>query len=132
MPLGRKRTQKEYEKEIEDAVKRFKKYPEYTRQVSNDVDSWKEFLDDIGIYPDSQHNGSDFFERIRQKDYTENHPITSRMATIDIISDVIKEWDKGIRYIETTRKGTYYKEVYSGNRIVYRDISTGKFTKRYD
>lgn len=123
---GRKRTKEEYDKEIEDAIKRFRKYPERLR-ASYDVDDWKDFLLDIGISPQAINAGYDsYWENIRKGIVTENKPIMSPKAIDMTFRELTK---KGVRYIEVWKDREVYKEVYKSERIAYRDIKTGRFIK---
>lgn len=117
----RKRTAEEYEKEAEDAVKRFQKYPEHLEAARNNTD-WIAFLEDNGVYPASIEAGADFFESVREKmleeygiDEYEPDETGTSYSDFDYL-------DAGItveRY--TTKKGNI--------AFRYRDIETGKWVK---
>lgn len=67
MPKGRrKRTQEEYDKEVLEAVKRMRKYPEHIRSARQS-ETWFEFLGDIGVNPDilESQSGQNFWGRVR-------------------------------------------------------------------
>ena len=69
MPHGhRTRSQADYEREIEDAAKRMKKYPEHLRSARTSSE-WKDFLIDIGVKPEivNSKSGSDFWKQVREK-----------------------------------------------------------------
>lgn len=125
MPHGKKRGTVEYEQEIEDAVKRFSKYPERLK-FAGDSEEWREFLSSVGI---PEEKGIDFFESVRERTvqkYIEPFEGNRRKA----ISDLIKEYENRQVYIDTNKKGSVYREVYTEKKVVYRDIKTGRFTKR--
>ena len=66
MPKGRKRTQAEYEKEIEEAARRMQKHPEYRNSARNNK-TWQNFLVNVlGINIDSEE-GQKFFNDVRSK-----------------------------------------------------------------
>lgn len=130
---GKKRTNAEYEKEIEDAVKRFRKYPERIRSAY-DSEDWQEFLIDIGVNPESVSSGYDFWESVREKTVIEiDRDRIKTKGLQDRVSTLIKEYETGKRYIETTiidnKAVSQYREVYA-KHTVYRDVKTGRFTKR--
>jgi len=65
MSKGRDR---DYEREVIEAAKRMKKYPEHLRSA-RDSDVWKDFLINIGVKEDivDSSSGSDFWESVREK-----------------------------------------------------------------
>ena len=63
MLKGKKRSSKEYDEEVEKAIKRFKKHKESLRSA-RDSERWLEFLDNLGIDMLSGAR-TDFFERVR-------------------------------------------------------------------
>lgn len=67
MPKGnRKRTEEEYEREIEEASKRIRKHRENITSA-RDSDTWIDFLTDtFGVSPQAVNNGQDFWESVRQ------------------------------------------------------------------
>lgn len=64
MSKGSKR-QRNYDEEIEDAIKRFKKYSD-SRTAAKHSDTWLDFLDDMGINPKAIDKGGEFWENVRQ------------------------------------------------------------------
>ena len=66
MPKGRKRTEAEYEREIEEAAKRIKKHKEGLTSA-RDSEEWLEFLQDKGITTTDSKEGQDFWEKVRDK-----------------------------------------------------------------
>ena len=64
----RNRSKDDYEREIEEAAKRMKKYPEHLRSARTSPE-WKQFLLDIGIEPKivSSDSGRDFWEQVRSR-----------------------------------------------------------------
>lgn len=66
MPKGRKRTQADYEREIEEAAKRIKKHREGL-EAARDSQDFLDFLDSIGITTIDSSAGQDFWENVRQK-----------------------------------------------------------------
>lgn len=75
MPKGRKRTQAEYEEEIEETAKRMRKnYPESLKHA-RDSESFREFLEGIGITTTETVSGSNFWDGVREK-----FPIVQRMS----------------------------------------------------
>lgn len=69
MPKGK--GQRDYEREIEEAAKRMRKYPEHLKSARHSSE-WKQFLIDIGLEPKavSSQSGSDFWEQVRNQIYT--------------------------------------------------------------
>ena len=69
--MGKKRTAEDYEREIEEAAKRMKKYPEHLRSARTSR-VWNDFLIDIGVKPEivKSKSGSDFWEQVREQLYT--------------------------------------------------------------
>lgn len=126
---GKKRTNAEYEKEIADAVKRFKKYPERIKSA-NDSDDWIEFLKSVGIYENSIEAGSDFWERVREATLIDTQSIIGGHSRRSMISSLYKVAKNASVYIDTYESGSVYREVYSGYRAVHRDMKTGRFTKK--
>lgn len=112
---GKKRTKEEYEEEIEDAVKRFKKYPERLRYAGSSSE-WQEFLSNIGIVQSSINGGSDFWEGVREK-------------TIAKIP-AVRTYENRTVYRETYQERMIYREVYSEIKTIYRDPRTGRFVSR--
>ena len=73
MPRGnRKRSQEDYEREIEEAAKRMKKYPEHLK-TARDSSRWNDFLTNV-VGVDSKivdsRAGSKFWQDVREKIYT--------------------------------------------------------------
>ena len=59
-----KRSKEDYEREIEEAAKRMKKYPEYL-EATKDSEDWIDFLKSIGITT----SGADFWQDVRDRAY---------------------------------------------------------------
>lgn len=116
---GRKRTQAEYEKEIEDAIKRFRKYPDRL-QYAGSSEEWQEFLQDIGVYPHTIAAGDDFWEQVRQ-----GVEIDARMDFETTYTDYIPESD----YIDYGISVEHYTTKTGKEVTRYRDINTGRFRK---
>lgn len=117
MPKGG-RGQRDYEKEVEDAIKRMRKYKEHLRSA-RDSDSWVNFLDKIGVNPLSfeSEKGSAFWEEVRSKidlDYK-----ADRLEKMRKFEEEMKE----IRWLIAKQRVEARVEV-----KVYRD-SAGRFTK---
>jgi len=126
---GKKRTNAEYEREAEQAIKRFRKYPERLL-AAQDEDSWSEFLRNIGIHEVNIENGSDYFEMIREKTLKSIDSAPDyRVSRLDRIESNRKVY---IDYMKSTPEEQVYREVYSEKKIVYRNMKTGKFTKRIE
>lgn len=116
---GRKRTQEEYEKEIEDAIKRFRKYPERLR-ASLDSEDWEDFLVGIGIWDEALYAGADFWERVRQG--------VQREATARGYQPGFSERE----IVEANVTAELY-QTKSGKEVIrYRDNETGRFVSRED
>lgn len=127
---GKKRTNAEYEQEIEDSVKRFKKYPERKR-ASNSDSQWFNFLNHIGINTETNRQET-FWGRVRERVYSDTHPVEQGgVKYLPPVSELIHEYDNRTVYFETDVKGSYYKEIYFNRKgETYRGIKTGRFTKR--
>ena len=113
MPKGRKRTQKEYENEIEEAAKRMQKHPESLESARNSG-AWLDFLDDIGIRTIVNRPGLDFWKQVRDKmpvKATERRNIyrEARQAGMSVeLARRIRDWspDRAEREIDNW-KGKY-------------------------
>jgi hypothetical protein len=132
----KKRSKAEYDREADDAVRRFKKYPEFFRNAY-DVNDWQEFLMSIGIHEPNAK--SDFFETVREKTLIQHDKELQRQREIDLrMRDRITEKYKGSGQTRTGRNAVYYevrkqdtiiiKEVYP-KHTAYRNPVTGRFTK---
>jgi len=67
MPKGRKRTEEEYEREIEEASKRIRKKKENIKTARTNA-TWQEYLTDVlGVSPKALDNGKDFWESVRER-----------------------------------------------------------------
>lgn len=111
MPKGKKRTNEEYEKEIEEAAKRMKKYPEHLKAARYSSE-WVEFLSNIGIGTTESKEGSDFWEKVRNKVNIHEHGLSvRRMAELNVEPF---HW--------TSKTGKPVNQ--------YRDKETGRFISR--
>lgn len=63
-----KNRDRDYEREIIEATKRMRKYPEHLKSA-RDSSTWKDFLINIGVKEDiiGSASGSDFWESVREK-----------------------------------------------------------------
>lgn len=107
MPKG-KRTEKEYEEEIEKTAKRMAKKKEGLRSA-RDSEDWFDFLDNWGIDMSSDTR-VDFMEKVRDKIVTDYRP-----------KPVVPP---------TAEEKSYYRSrgIEAETGKVYRDIKTGRFT----
>ena len=69
--MSKSKGKRDYEREIEEAAKRMKKYPEHLKSARHSSE-WKNFLINIGLEPKavSSPSGSDFWEKVRNQIYT--------------------------------------------------------------
>ncbi len=119
MPKGKrkKRTEEEYEKEIEEATKRMQKYPEHLRSA-RDNEAWKEFLTNIGVTTGK----ADFWQNVRDTIYIKEVGFTPAQlgVNIEIVTGVYRD-----------KKGKFTSKA-DGNKPVVslRDKTTGRFTSK--
>ena len=68
MPKGRKRTQEEYNQEIEEAARRMEKYPEHLKSARTS-NTWNDFLINIGVNPKAVDSkpGDNFWNKVREE-----------------------------------------------------------------
>ena len=68
MPRWRKRTQEEYDREVEEATKRMGKYPEHLKSARTSS-TWTDFLINIGVNPQAvdSKQGGDFWNKVREE-----------------------------------------------------------------
>ncbi len=129
MPKGnrKKRTQEEYEKEIDDAVKRMQKRPEHLKSAKNSK-AWLEFLDGIGINVESDLK-QDFWEKVRGQ----IKPPPEK-ADVSIYSWYSVKRKPVVQYRSPSGKFTRAVYTYtwkspSGKTVVQGRDAKGKFTK---
>jgi len=110
---NRKRTQEEYEREIEEAAKRMKKRPEALGAARSSRE-WKDFLDDIGI----TNSNAPFWGNVRDEiGFT-----PKRLAEQNI------EIETSHLFRDT--KGRFIKTPMDKLIILYRHKETGRFVSR--
>lgn len=113
MPKGkRKRTQEEYDKEVLEAVKRMRKYPEHLRSARQSS-TWFDFLGNIGVNPDTleSQSGQNFWGRVRGE-------INSQEQAMRALRQRLAEAD--IRRLAERGISVEYGKVYRG--------ASGRFT----
>ena len=124
MPKGKKSTAEEYERDIEEAANRMKKYPEHLRSARTSG-IWKDFLLDIGVSEKivKSKSGSDFWDKVRNRVEMEELGITYRQAAehgADIETGIFRD-----------AKGRFTKEAEGNTPVIsYRSMATGKFVSR--
>ena len=118
MPRGRRsRTKEDYEREIEEAATRIKKYPEHLRSARTSS-IWNDFLIDIGVKPEivKSKSGGDFWDKVRNRVEEKELGITYRQAA---------EHGADIEtYERTSSKGKVFTQ------IAFRNMETGRFVSR--
>lgn len=90
MSKGRKRTHADYEREIKEAAKRMKKWPEHKRSA-RDSDTWKEFLQSIGITNSDAGFWQDVRREIKPLRISSIQPLTQRQLNENLVK-VIKTY----------------------------------------
>lgn len=147
MPKGRKRTQAEYEKEIEEAAERMKKKPEHLKSAKDNA-TWLEHLENIGVTTTGTKQGQSFWEKVRNKivptrpRYTEPYvnPKTKQVSYRDskgrfasYKSLGIPKRAKPVRQEPTLRQlaeeRVYIYKNPKTMQVSYRDSETGRFKK---
>lgn len=85
MPHGRKRTQAEYEREIEEASKRIRKKRENIKSA-RDSDTFRDFLTNtFGVSPQALNNGADFWESVRENVHQYDREVIRRSKYAELI-----------------------------------------------
>lgn len=120
MPKG-KRRKRDYEREIEEAAKRMRKYPEYLEAAMYSED-WQDFLlNVVGINPDSMDSkaGKEFWENVRDKIPEYDVGYTTRYLeeqNVEVVTGVFRD-EHGKFTSEVTEKPVY----------TFRDLESGQF-----
>ena len=127
MPKGRKRTQEEYDREIEEAAKRMQKRPEHLKAARNSK-QWLDFLDNIGVTVESGSK-QDFWEKVRGQ----IKPPPEK-ADVSIYSWYSVKRKPVVQYRSPSGKFTRAVYTYtwkssSGKTVVQGRDAKGKFTK---
>lgn len=116
MPKGRKRTQADYDKEVLEAVKRMKKYPEHLRSA-RDNDTWIEFLNNHDVWTTDTKQGQDFWERVRQE---------LRPTPIPIQFGITQR-----QLDEANARLELYKRILKSRQAIIREVYRNKETGRF-
>lgn len=112
MPKGN-RGKRDYEREIEEAARRMRKYPEHLR-AAIDSEEWRAFLMDIGIKPEilDFDRGRGFWDSVRDK--------------------VVEPFISGFTLRGLAEQGVIIAPIKykSGEQVRLREYGTGKFTSQ--
>ncbi len=125
MPRGGRRKKGTSEKEVEEAAERMRNYPEYLG-AARDSDNWIEFLDEIGVYPESLQAGRDFWEEVRGnviEEITGFSPRKLAEANAEIVSGKLIYFDESGKFTTEEQEG-------QEPIISYRSKETGRFVSR--
>ena len=113
MPKGRKRTQEEYEREIEEASKRIRKKKENIKTARTNA-TWQDYLIDVlGVSPKAVSNGKDFWESVRERTLEFDTKAIKRRSRYSELREVgftakearrIRDWSEDRIELELARK----------------------------
>lgn len=119
--MSKYKGKRDYEKEIEDAAERMKKYPEHLEHArENNI--WIDFLtDNVGVNLSSVESdkGSAFWENVRSKILEKDTGFTARElieANVELMTGIYRN-----------AKGQFTKSPTSKPVYSYRSLETGKF-----
>jgi hypothetical protein len=116
--------ERKYEKEIEDAAKRIKTYPE-SLKAARDSDIWIEFLTDVvNVNPATVESdkAQNFWDDVRFKLMKTEISFTPRdlaEANVDLITGIYRD-----------AKGRFTKTVTDKPVYSYRDMETSRFVSK--
>ena len=126
MPKGKKRTEAEYEKEIEEASKRMKKHHEFLASAQSSPE-WQAFLEDIGI----ETYKADFWEDVRINVNIQEHGFTEKELAeqrVEIITGKVYRGKGGKFTSEKTDKPivVYRKDgLFTSKKEIRKSIKRG-------
>ncbi len=124
----RTRTQQDYDREIEEAAKRMRKYPEHLKAAQDD-ETWIDFLDNIGVNARTTDSeaGQDYWKKVADK-VTENElPISAEGVGGQ---RWLTEKRVKMQVLYRDSKGHFTKTVTEKQVISYRSLETGRFVSR--
>ena len=124
MPKGKKRTSADYEREIEEAAKRIKKYPEHLRSARTSK-LWNDFLIDIGVKPEivKSESGSGFWDKVRQE-------VLPRESVRLPERQIQEHGAEVLTKLYRDAKGQFTKIATDREVYVYRSIETKRIVSR--
>lgn len=124
MPKGK--GQRDYDREIEEAIERMKKYKEHLASARTN-DTWQEFLMNIGVNPDAVTSsaGSNFWDKVRTRINQEARVEKARDSALE------READELVRLIARRELELRVEvRVVKGREVIQVRDEKGRFTSR--